>query len=92
MMLSNCASGSGSWTGGENWSFPLCDDVLGLVRWLGADWRFPADATEDAVPCGDIGRLGAGELGRIVWSWSSSVPFRFTVASVPVRVLELSIR
>jgi hypothetical protein len=92
MILSNCASGSGSCMGGENCPLPLREDVLGLVRWLCAYGRFPIDATDSALSlsCGDIGRLDAREIGRTVDSCET--PFRFAGASAPARALELSIR
>lgn len=61
MMVISCASGSGSSTGGEK---PLCEDTLGLVRWLGEERRWLAEAD----PVGEIGRLEAAEYGRLIGS------------------------
>lgn len=61
MMVMSWASGSGSSIGGEK---PLCEDMLGLVRWLGEERRWLAEVD----PVGEMGRLEAAEYGRLIGS------------------------
>ena len=62
MMVSSCASGSGSSVVGEYAGCPFAEEEAGLaVRWL-ANSRL--DRIEDAVSGGERGRLEAGEMGR----------------------------
>jgi len=64
MMVSNWASGSNSSAVGENIPFPLAEDALGLVRWLGDERRLLAEVADD-VSRGEMGRLEEGENDRL---------------------------
>jgi hypothetical protein len=66
IIVSNWASGSNSSAVGEKIPFPLAEDVLGLVRWLGDECRLLTDAVEEAVSRGEVGRLEDGENDRLV--------------------------